>query len=59
MSGFARLIASRTGQREALIAILLVAVGDMPRCRSYVVAKDPRDEHAIWWNGSGADTAAR
>ena len=36
------------GQRDALIAILLASVGDMPGCRSYVVAKDPRDEHAIW-----------
>ena len=36
------------GQRDALLAILLASVGEMPGCRSYVVAKDPRDEVAIW-----------
>jgi quinol monooxygenase YgiN len=36
------------GQRDALIAILLQDVGEMPGCRSYVVAKDPADADAIW-----------
>ena len=36
------------GQRDALLAIFLASVGEMPGCRSYVVAKDPRDQHAIW-----------
>jgi len=36
------------GQRDALIAILLEAVSGMPGCLSYVVAKDPADENAIW-----------
>ena len=36
------------GQREALIAILLEGTSDMPGCRSYIVAKDPRDADAIW-----------
>ncbi|MDQ5854394.1 MAG: antibiotic biosynthesis monooxygenase [Chloroflexota bacterium] len=36
------------GQRDALIAILLAGVSGMPGCLSYVVAKDPTDEHAIW-----------
>ena len=36
------------GQREALIAILLESTGAMPGCRSYVVARDPRDPDAIW-----------
>jgi quinol monooxygenase YgiN len=38
------------GQRDALIAILLEGDGleKMPGCLSYVVAKDPADENAIW-----------
>jgi quinol monooxygenase YgiN len=36
------------GARDALIAILLDGVAAMPGCRSYVVAKDPDDENAIW-----------
>lgn len=36
------------GEREALIAILLEGTGEMPGCRSYVVAKDPQDENALW-----------
>ena len=37
-----------TGQREALIAILLQGTAEMPGCLSYVVAKDPADEDAVW-----------
>jgi quinol monooxygenase YgiN len=36
------------GQREALIAILLEGLVDMPGCLSYVVARDPGDTDAIW-----------
>ena len=36
------------GQRDALIAILLEGVEDMPGCLSYVVASDPGDADAIW-----------
>ena len=42
-----KMVASE-GQREALIAILLHAVNDMPGCMSYVVAKDATDPNAIW-----------
>lgn len=37
-----------TGQRDALIAILLEGSDAMPGCRSYVVARDPNDADAIW-----------
>src|SRR5262245_42014320 len=37
-----------SGQRDALIAILLEGTGAMPGCRSYVVAKDTSDANAIW-----------
>jgi quinol monooxygenase YgiN len=36
------------GQRDALISVLLGGVAEMPGCLSYVVAKDPADENAIW-----------
>lgn len=35
-------------QRDALIAILLEGVSDMPGCLSYIIAKDPTDAAAIW-----------
>jgi quinol monooxygenase YgiN len=36
------------GQRDALIAILLEGIADMPGCLSYIVAKDQADPNAIW-----------
>lgn len=36
------------GQRDALVAILLDGVSEMPGCRSYVVANDPADDDAVW-----------
>jgi quinol monooxygenase YgiN len=36
------------GQRDAFTAILLGGIGDMPGCLSYVVARDPADENALW-----------
>ncbi len=41
---------AKPGQRDALIAILLEGSGSMPGCRSYIVAKDAKDENAIWVN---------
>jgi quinol monooxygenase YgiN len=37
-----------SGQRDALIAILLENVDKMPGCLSYVIAKDPSDPNAVW-----------
>ena len=36
------------GHRDAMIAILLDATGEMPGCLSYVIARDPGDADAIW-----------
>lgn len=36
------------GQRDALAAILLEGLRDMPGCLSYVVASDPADADALW-----------
>ena len=39
---------SRSGQREALLALLLRGTENMPGCLSYVIAKDAQDEDAVW-----------
>lgn len=36
------------GERDTLIAIMLDGIAGMPGCLSYVVARDPADEDAIW-----------
>lgn len=36
------------GQREALLALLLEGINDMPGCLAYVVARDPADPNALW-----------
>lgn len=50
------------GKRDELIAILLAGVSGMPGCLSYVVAKDPTDENAIWitevWDSQESHTAS-
>jgi len=50
------------GQRDALIAILLDGVAGMPGCLSYVVARDPADEDAIWitevWDSQASHAAS-
>ena len=37
-----------SGQRDALISILLEGTHDMPGCLSYIVAYDPADPNGIW-----------
>ncbi len=37
-----------SGQRDALIALMLEGIGGMPGCLSYVVARDPADADGIW-----------
>ena len=37
-----------SGQRDALIAILVEGISGMPGCLSYIVAKDSTDSNAIW-----------
>lgn len=48
MYGLIGKIRAVSGQRDALLAILLDGIGGMPGCLSYVVAKDPTDADAIW-----------
>src|SRR5688572_30129932 len=44
-----------SGQRDALIQVLLDGVRGMPDCLSYIVAKDPSDVNAIWITEVWAD----
>jgi len=50
------------GQRDSLIAILLEGTGAMPGCLSYIVAKDLKDENAIWitevWDSKDSHAAS-
>lgn len=51
-----------TGQREALLAILLESTGAMPGCFAYVVAEDPGDPDGIWitevWDSADSHVAS-
>lgn len=51
MAGMYGLIGKMTavaGKRDALVAILLDGVRDMPGCLSYVVARDVASDDGIW-----------
>ena len=50
------------GQRDALAAILLDGTQAMPGCLSYVIARDPADETALWisevWDSQASHKAS-
>ena len=50
------------GKRDELLAILSEAVGHMPGCLSYIVAKDANDANAIWiteaWDSKASHDAS-
>ncbi len=46
------------GQRDALVAILLEGVSEMPGCLSYQVARDASDADALWISEVWVDKAA-
>lgn len=48
MYGLIGKFTAASGQRDALIAILLESIKDMPGCRSYIVAKDESDADGVW-----------
>ncbi len=37
-----------SGQRDALISILINGIAGLPGCLSYIVAQDQTDQNAIW-----------
>jgi quinol monooxygenase YgiN len=48
MYGLIGKMMATAGQRDALAAVLLEGLRDMPGCLSYIVAADPSDEDALW-----------
>jgi quinol monooxygenase YgiN len=62
MYGLIGKMQAQPGQRDALLAILLDGIDGMPGCLSYVVAKDPTDENAIWitevWDSKDSHAAS-
>lgn len=48
MFGLIGCMRAASGRRDELLAILAAQIGDMPGCRSYVVAADVKDADAIW-----------
>jgi len=48
MYGLIGKMVATPGNRDALAGIILNGAGTMPGCLSYVVAKDPRDDNALW-----------
>jgi quinol monooxygenase YgiN len=48
MYGLIGKMTAKPGQRDALAAILLEGLQNMPGCLSYIVASDPADADALW-----------
>lgn len=62
MYGLIGKLIAQSGQRDALIEILLEGINDMPGCLSYIVARDPADENGIWitevWDSAASHKAS-
>jgi quinol monooxygenase YgiN len=62
MYGLIGKITAVSGQREALISILLEGTADMPGCLSYIIARDTADADAIWvtevWDSQASHQAS-
>ena len=62
MYGLIGKITTKPGQRDAFAEILLQGINAMPGCLSYVVAKDPKDENALWvtevWDSKASHDAS-
>lgn len=48
MYGLISKLKAQTGQREALIQVLLQGSRAMPGCIHYIIARDIHDEHTLW-----------
>lgn len=62
MYGLIGKLKTTQGGRDNLAAILLESTGEMPGCRSYVVAEDPDDPDALWitevWDSEASHQAS-
>jgi len=48
MWGMIAKLTAHEGRRQELIATLEEGTRNMPGCRSYVIAEDASDDHAVW-----------
>lgn len=48
MFGIIGKIVAKTDRRDELASILMEGMSDLPGCLSYIVAKDPHDDDALW-----------
>jgi quinol monooxygenase YgiN len=48
MFGLIGCMRAAEGRRDELLAILSAQIGEMPGCKSYVIAADAGDADAIW-----------
>ena len=62
MYGLIGKITAAPGQRDALAMILLDGTDAMPGCLSYVIARDPTDDNALWitevWDSADSHKAS-
>ncbi|WP_129647116.1 putative quinol monooxygenase [Peristeroidobacter agariperforans] len=62
MFGLIGKMTAAPGKREELIGLLLEGTESMPGCLSYIVARDVKDETAIWitevWDHKDSHTAS-
>jgi quinol monooxygenase YgiN len=62
MYGLIGKMKAASGQRDALIAVLLEGTTTMPGCLSYIIATDPGDPDAIWiteaWDSEASHKAS-
>ena len=62
MFGLIGKITAAPGQRDALATILLDGTQAMPGCLSYVIARDPTDDNALWitevWDSADSHKAS-
>ena len=48
MYGLIGKMTSQPGQRDELLGLLLQGTRNMPGCLSYIIARDAKDEDAVW-----------
>jgi quinol monooxygenase YgiN len=62
MYGLISKITAAPGQRDPLATILLDGTHAMPGCLSYVIARDPTDDNALWitevWDSADSHKAS-
>jgi len=58
MFGMLAKMRAHPGQRDALAAVMLGSIGEMPGCLSYIVANDSVEPDTLWVIEAWADKAS-